>query len=101
MRADPWVNVSLPHLAYIGLLPGVDPHVGHQFVLGIEGPRAPVAAVPVTGKLLAALPELLVAGLDVLHQRVSVRELLAATAPPALVFGHIRYSVFDTFSNTK
>ena len=55
--------MSLPHLAYIGLLPGVDPHVGHQFVLGIEGPRAPVAAVPVTGKLLAALPELLVAGL--------------------------------------
>lgn len=73
----------MPHLADIGLLARVHPHVRHQFVLGIEGSRASVAAVPVTRKLLAALPELLVAGLDVLHQRLPVHELLAAAAPPA------------------
>ena len=73
----------LTHLAVIGLLPGVDPHVCHQFVLGIEGSAAPDASVPVTRKLLAALPELLVAGLDVIHQRVPVRELPPATSPPA------------------
>ena len=47
---------TIYHLTHVGLLAGVDPHVRHELVLGVEGPRAPAAAVPQTRELLAALP---------------------------------------------
>ena len=70
------------HFAYIRFLPCVDSHVSNQLVLGIEWFHSPSTSIPHTGELLTALLVLFMIVLDVVHQCISLHELLATVPPP-------------------